>query len=168
MKITRNTPDQLILDYTPWIHGIGIAAVTFAITGVSIGTILSGSWKGLFPLIIGGLTGGLLFVFFVERTQAIFDAKNGTVTLRRRTVFKYDQVQFDLSDVQQAVLEEHLSVKKGNMQSDVVLYRPSVKIGPGQDEGIYALHEVYTDQRGPQNIVDTINKWCAQAYSGAI
>ncbi|WP_208348203.1 hypothetical protein [Pseudaestuariivita rosea] len=163
MKITRDTPEQLILDYTPWIFAIGISAVTLAVTGVGISNILQGDLKGFFPLIIGGLTGGLLFVFFVERTQAIFDKTTGHVTLRRRTVFRYDQVQFDLADIDQAVLQRQKRVEQKRFQSDMYLYRPAIEIGKDQDKGVYPLREVYGDDKGPQDIVDRINQWLAKA-----
>jgi len=83
MKVIRDTPDQLILEETPWLLGIGMVGFILAFVGPGLFLVMSGEWMGLFFAAIGGGLGFMALAVFVERIQLIFDRVAGTLTVPR-------------------------------------------------------------------------------------
>ena len=99
MKISRNTPDQLILDHIPWqsaiFSGLGICLVVF----LGISYFPDEIFIGSVILAVGLAIGLFQFGLIVQRVQVIFDRAGGSVKIRQRGLFSYTQVTHDLSDI---------------------------------------------------------------------
>ena len=54
MKVTRNTQEQLVLDYVPWFWGGIITVFTLIFVGVGLSMLVGGELSGLLFLVIGG------------------------------------------------------------------------------------------------------------------
>ena len=124
MKITRNTPDQLILAYVPWVMSILLSIFILIFVGVGMSMVFNGELIGLLFTVLGGGIGGICFISFVRRVQVIFDRPNQTFTLRRRTVFGYKEKTRALGDVDEAIIE-HTTNSDGKRldRPTVVLHR---------------------------------------------
>ncbi len=73
MKVTRDTPDQLIISNSPWL--IGLMLIIFILIFVAVGLLLitEDFWVGLLFAGFGGGIGFGAFVAFVRRVQLILD-----------------------------------------------------------------------------------------------
>jgi hypothetical protein len=153
MKVTRNTPDQLIIADTPWL--IGIMLVVFVLTFVAVGVFLisEGTWAGLLFIIAGGGLGFGAFAVFVRRVQLIFDRPLQTITQRNRSLFGYSEVRHELPNLSHAILETSTTSKGG------LLYRPTLVLDAGMSAGHMPIVDIYTNTSGPKRIVDAINTW---------
>ena len=118
MRVTRNHPDQLILSDTPWFIAIMLSLFILVFVGVGVALVLDGIWAGLIFALGGGGIGAVVFVAFVRRVQVIFDVSSDTITIRRRSVLGYSEVQHKLSNCSGAVLEHTASSKGGTLYPD--------------------------------------------------
>lgn len=159
MKVTRNTPDQLIIADTPWLVGILMVVFILIFVGIGLFLIAEGILAGLLFAIIGGGLGFAAFAMFVRRVQLIFDRRSQTITQRIRSLFGYSEVQYKLADLSHAMLETTTS-SKGS-----VLYRPTLVLDAGMSAGPLPIVEVYTNTSGPKRIADAINAWLAASPS---
>lgn len=157
MKITRDTPDQLIIADVPWLLGIGLIIFILTFAGIGLAVFLQGEWMGLLFLLIGGGIGLLAFAAFVRRVQVICDRVAGTVTIRRKSLFGYSEVQHDLRHLSKAVLESTTGSKGGT------LYRPVLVLDGGMSKGRHPIVEAYTNMSGPGRAVDAVNSWLGAA-----
>ena len=154
MKISRNTPDQLILDHIPWqsaiFSGLGICFVVF----LGISYFPDEIFIGSVILAVGLAIGLFQFGLIVQRVQVIFDRAGGSVKIRQRGLFSYTQVTHDLSDVVEAIVEE----EKGNKGQ--TLARSSLVLR-GMSEGIHPMVEHFdgTYVRAHHDIVGVVNRW---------
>lgn len=153
MKVTRNTPEQLIVADNPWIIGALLIAFILVFVAIGVGLILNGEWFGLLFAGIGGGLGFAAFAAFVRRVQVILDRPTDTILIRSRSLFGYKQVQHDLSNLSRAVLESTSSSDGGT------LYRPALVLDKGMSTGTHPIVEAYTNTRGPRRLVDAINSW---------
>lgn len=153
MDITRNTPDQLIIDDTPWLLGAVVIGVilTFASSGVSL--ILNGVWAGLVLIVVICCVGLAIFAAFIRRVQLILDRPAGTITLRTKTLFGLTEMIHDLPDLSRATLEVTIGGKGGK------LYRPSLILDQGMSVGTHPIIPTYVNSSGPKRMVDAINIW---------
>ena len=157
MKVTRDTPDQLILDETPW--GLGIMLVFFILCFVGPGLflVLQGEMMGLFFAAVGGGLGLMALIVFVQRVQVILDRATDSVAVRRRSMIGYSEVIHSLSDLAEAQLEGTRSSK------GTAMFRAALVLDRGMSQGTHPIVEAYTSGRGPQRTVDAINGWLAAA-----
>ncbi|WP_319546445.1 hypothetical protein [Ruegeria conchae] len=159
MKVTRNTPNQLILSDTPWF--IGISLVFFILIFVSLGIFLAteGGEAILFGLIFALGGGGLgfgAFCAFVRRVQVILDRDKNSITIRRQSVFGYDQVEHVLSNLSHAETESTTSRSDNGTST---LYRPVLILDEGMSAGRHPIVEAYSSGRGAHRLVDAVNDW---------
>ena len=96
MKIKRNTPDIFVAEEVPWLIAIMRILFIFAFVAPGVGMAFDGFWQGLLFALAGGGMGFAARCVFVERLQVILDRRSGLITLRRRTVLKYDQQKVPL------------------------------------------------------------------------
>lgn len=157
MKVTRNTPDQLIVDDTPWIIGILMALFILLFSGAGLAILASGEWAGLLFIVVGGGVGLVCFAVFVVRVQVIFDRPTNALVMRRRSVFSYSEVRHDLSDLQGVVLEQTTGSKGGT------LYRPTLVLDRGMSKGRHPIVQAYTNFRGPHLVHDAVKAWLGRA-----
>lgn len=144
MTIVRDLPQQLILAHAPWFLGAGLIVCIIACAGAGLTLLFAGERAGLWTVLIG--TGIPLAIFgaCVKRNQAIFDAAAGTMTLQRRTLWRYDSQTWPLRDVQGAEVEEI----KDTARAVLILTGARVPLVQAHENG-----------RGPERATAAINDW---------
>ncbi|UWQ75023.1 hypothetical protein [Leisingera sp. M658] len=163
MKITRNTPEQLILADTPWLIGIMLVFFILSFAGAGLGMLSQGGdliWPGLIFTLAGGGMGALAFCLFVRRVQVILDRSGGSIVIRRQSVFGYSQAEHRLADLSHAEVESTTSRSEGRTRT---LYRPVLVLDGGMRAGRHPVVAAYTNGRGPQRLADAINAWLPAA-----
>lgn len=159
MKVTRNTPDQLILTNTPWF--IGITLVLFILCFVGAGLFMvseggEGILFGIFFAVFGGGMGLGAFCAFVRRVQVILDRRSNSVVIRRQSVFGYEAVEHDLSNLSHAKVESTISRSDKGTST---LYRPVLVLDKGMSAGHHPIVEAFSSGRGSKRLADAINTW---------
>ncbi|MCX7558614.1 hypothetical protein OS190_03485 [Sulfitobacter sp. F26204] len=152
MKITRNTPDQLIIENNPIWLAVFVSA--FAMVFVAIGLFNIGAEPVMgFAFIGGGLFFGILFnLAFIRRTQLILDGPRNLVELRRRGWLNYVSMTWELRYLDRAIVESSNS-------GDSTTYRAAFVINGGMDAGTHPVTLVYSSGRGAKRAKDAINAW---------
>ncbi|KIC39929.1 hypothetical protein RA27_16660 [Ruegeria sp. ANG-R] len=159
MKVTRNTPNQLILSDTPWFIGISLV---FFILGFAAGGLFVASEGGMhiFAGLVFALGGGGLgfgaFCAFVQRVQVILDRNKDSIVIRRQSVFGYSAVEHQLSNLSHAELESTISRSKN---SSSTLYRPVLILDRGMSAGPHPIVEAFSSGRGSRKMVEAVNDW---------
>ena len=152
MKISRNTPEQLILDNNPiW---LALFVTGFSLVFVAIGLANLGPTPGMGAAFIGGgLFFGVVFnMVFTRRTQLILDRPANKVELRRRSWFGYSRLSWELQYLQEAVVQTSRS-------GDTDTHRAALVISGGMDAGVFPVTLVYSSGRGAKRARDAINGW---------
>ncbi len=164
MKISRQTPEQLILDETPWLSGLGLIVTILA--GCYFGFVAAAS-EPFLGLIIGVIFGGAGLSFFtmsIRRIRVILDATTGRVTIRERSVFGYRTNDQSLADLSQAVVESTtVQTKRGLCD----LHRPTLILVTEAGEQRIPMRGTYLEGPGASRAVGSINSWLAQVRAGA-
>jgi hypothetical protein len=132
MKIAHDTRDFLIFDHMPWVAGtiltIFVALPLVAGIAAGINVILTGDISLVEAAMM--IFGGAVFMFpfvliiyaLVRRRQVILDRRAGTVTLRRRTIFGYQQEIHALEDLGGAEIEsQRLSERSSRLSHRALL-----------------------------------------------
>lgn len=159
MKVTRNSPDQLILSNTPWFIGISLAVFILAFVGPGLFLMSEGGegiWFGLFFAVFGGGMGVAAFCVFVRRVQIILDRDKNSVVIRRQSVFGYEAVEHDLSNLSHAELESTVSRSDKGTST---LYRPVLVLDKGMSAGHHPIVEAFSNGGGAKHLVDAVNAW---------
>ncbi|UWQ78857.1 hypothetical protein K3725_16335 [Leisingera sp. S132] len=159
MKITRNTPEQLILADNPWFIGIALILFILVFVGAGLGAASTGGenlWFGLFFALAGGGMGFAAFCLFVRRVQVILDRPGGSIVIRRQSVFGYNRVEHRLADLSHAEVESTTSRSEGRTRT---LHRPVLVLDSGMSAGRHPVVEAYTSGRGAQRLADAVNAW---------
>ncbi|WP_425085605.1 hypothetical protein [Ruegeria profundi] len=159
MKVSRNNPDQLILSNTPWL--IGIMLVVFILCFVGAGLFMAteggeGILFGIFFALVGGGLGFGAFCVFVRRVQVILDRRSNSILIRRQSIFGYDTVEHDLSNLSHAEVETTTSSRKGTSSK---MHRPVLILEKGMSAGRHPIVEAYVSGCGAQRMVDAVNAW---------
>jgi len=153
MKVTRNTPQQLIIANSPWLIGLLLTGFILIFVAVGLFLLSEGVWAGLVFAVFGGGIGFGAFAAFVRRVQLILDRPSDTITLRARSLFGYSEVQHKLSSLSRADLESTTSSK------GTTLYRPTLILDQGMSAGAHPIIQAFTNTSGPGRVVDAINNW---------
>lgn len=159
MKITRNTPDQLILSNTPWF--IGITLVLFILAFVCAGLFMAskggeGIWFGLFFAVFGGGMGLGAFCTFVRRVQIVLDRQKDSVLIRRQSVFGYKAVEHKLSNLSHAEVE---STTSRSNKSTSRMYRTVLVLDKGMSAGRHPIVEAFVSGSGSHRLAEAVNNW---------
>jgi hypothetical protein len=159
MKITRNTPAQLILADTPWF--IGIAMIIFILAFVGPGLLLASTggeniFFGLLFAVVGGGLGATAFALFVRRVQVILDRSADQILVQRRSVFGYQVIEHKLSNLSHAETETTTSRSNGKTRT---LYRSVLILRDGMSAGRHPVAETYSSGSGAQRLTDAVNEW---------
>ncbi len=159
MKVTRNTPDQLILSNTPWFIGISLIFFILAFVGAGLFMASEGGESilfGLFFAVFGGGMGIGAFCVFVRRVQVILDRRDKSLVIRRQSVFGYDTVEHELSSLSHAEVETTTSRRDTTTSK---MHRPVLILDEGMSAGRHPIVEAYVSGSGAQRMVDAINVW---------
>lgn len=159
MKVTRSTPDQLILTNTPWF--IGITLVLFILCFVGAGLFMvseggEGILFGIFFALFGGGLGFGAFCVFVRRVQVILDRNSNSILIRRQSIFGYDALEHELSNLSHAEVETTTSTRDRTTSK---MHRPVLVLKKGMSAGRHPIVEAYVSGRGAQRMVDAVNNW---------
>lgn len=155
MKITRNIPDQLIIENTPWVLSLllGLGGLLFVAIGLSLQ--VNGIPWGLAFVAASLIPFGLLLAF-ARRLQILFLRPEREVIIRRRSLLSRSSVTHDLSDVHEAIVQS-------SRANNSTTYRVALNLTRGQSAGIHPLTLSYDNFNDHARTVTTINAWLAQA-----
>lgn len=159
MKVTRNTPEQLIVDH----HALVLASIAtvltlgFCILGVVI--VADGSLIGLLFVAVGlGAGGGMLGQ--TERVQVILDRAAETLTIRRRNILRYNETEHTLSALDRADIET-------SRYNNATTYRVTLVLTSDMSAGKHPVTEVYSSSPNHKRVADAINAWLGRERSDA-
>ena len=164
MKIKTNTPDLLIAGETPWFMAIMLGFFVLVFAGIGIGVLFQGHWAGLIFLLVGGGLGVGAMSVFIERLQLILDAQAGTMIMRSRTIFRYNQTIIPLDDVMRAGAETSLSGSnsQGSSKPRQTLSRLAFVVRDGAGTGgtvVQPMTTVMSSGPAAGNITREVNVW---------
>ena len=149
MKIVENSPDQLIMDQTPWILGTLVTIVSLGVIGTILVLLYHRQWlAAAFISGVSVLVVPTAFMLLVERTQIIVNDTG--LTLRTSNLIRNKQVTIPLAELQQIDLQ---SFRKAG--ETVTTHRPVAS----HDGGPTALRRGYSSNDSAAYIADTINTW---------
>ena len=151
MKITKNTPDQLIIDHQPWGWGIGIAAFVLTLVAAGIATLGQGELFVGVILLLFAVFAGVVFRLIVVRNQMFFHAPLGIVEFRKRKIKSDSKKQFLLSDI-----------KGATVQSLSKTHRVALVLNDGTEQ---PFTNAYFSGDGAQRAADAITVWLAHVDS---
>ena len=158
MKVTRDTPDQLIIENNPlW---LAILVSLFGLTFLGIGLANFGSDPGtgaIFALCGLGIAVGFNMIF-IRRTQLILDRSRQLVELRRRSWFGYSRMTWDLRHLSGAIVQTSRS-------GDTDTHRAALVFDGGMDAGTHPVTLVYSSGRGARRAKEAIDAWRARVDS---
>ncbi len=150
MKISRNTPEQLIVGENPVWVAILLVVMALIFLGIGLAITLSGEWFGLAFVAASLLPFSFLFIF-VRRVQLIFEASKNTLTIQRKTLRAATKVAHALQDVQGAELET-------SQGDNSTLYRVTLVL-TGQSAGRHPITNAYSNVGNHQGVANAINAW---------
>jgi|TARA_R110002049_G_scaffold44333_3_gene129764 hypothetical protein len=152
MKITRDTPDQLIIENNPVLLAILLGLFALGFVGIGLFSLGDDTSLGL-GFILGGMVfGGVFLAAFIRRSQVIFDRSTGRVEMRRKSVTGYRRRDWDLADLDRAIVERGPS--DGSMT-----YRTALVFTGGMDAGTHPITIVYSSGGGADRAAKAINRW---------
>lgn len=160
MKIKRNTPDVFIAEEVPWLIAVMLVIFVFAFVAPGLGMAFDGVWQGFLFALFGGGMGFAALCVFVERLQVILDRREGLITLRRRTILKYEQKRLPLEALSRAEIQTTTSHKDGRTRQ---LYRPALVLLESDVETTYPVTQVFSSDGRSDRLVNAINLWIGQA-----
>ena len=146
MTIVRHLPSQLILAHAPWLLGGGLIICIVACSAAGLVLLFSGETAGLPTLLLGACVPLAIFGLAIKRDQAIFDAHAGTVTLQRRTLFRYAQSTHSLTAVRRVEVEDFADTA-----------RPILTFNDTTPP--YPMVQDFVSGNGPRQTADTVNDW---------
>jgi len=154
MKVTRNTPEQLIIENNPLWLAIFISVFSLVFIGVGLATIQTETSTGIAFLLGGVVMGAGFTVAFIRRTQLILDQPRNLVELRRKSLLGYHRRSWDLHDLDRALIETSRS-------GDTNTYRAALHFDDGMDAGTHPITLVYSSGKGARRAETAINGWLA-------
>lgn len=159
MKVTRNTPDQLIVENNPWFFGILIALIAFVFTCVGLLILSSGEiLPGLVFLTVGILIATVGTFIFIRRVQVIFDRPSNLIEIRRKSVSGMDVVKHALSDFSHAFAQRNRQRSSSGKRNQPA-YRAVLVLDKGMSAGEHPVTQMYYTGSGADRIVEAINAW---------
>ncbi len=146
MTVVRNLPEQLILAHAPWFMGGFLIVCIVGSSAAGLALLFAGETAGLLTLLLGVAVPLTLFALVVKRDQVIFDASRGTVTLQRRTLWRYQTQELALRDLHSAKIQEIADTA-----------RPVLVLTKASEE--VPLVEAYNSGNGAREAANLISKW---------
>ncbi|QBF29968.1 hypothetical protein [Thalassococcus sp. S3] len=154
MKITRDTPDQLILEHRNFAYVLPAGIVTLLFFWLLM--LMTTQGFELRALLIVGLASVAAFVvtlFLPERSQLILDTSTGLAEHRRKTPFGYRSINYDLSDIDQIGIERSFT-SQGNPA-----YRARLEVGRGMSAGQHLLTRGFDLAEASLSDLQRANEW---------
>jgi hypothetical protein len=156
MNVTRDTAEELILDYTPWGLALVVCLSTLGLVAWGLSLMTKGEViGGLFLVLIGAGMGAGVLLAFVERTRLWLHRPTATLTFRRRTLLSANETIRPLSDLRRAVTQTQRGSK------GVILGRPVLDLTDPVTELPLTLS--FGSGPGPERATNVINGWLSRA-----
>lgn len=152
MKVTRNLPEQLIIENRPWVISLALVAGWALFFAIGLSIFLSGQPMGLI-FMAASVIPLILIYFFARRTQVLFLRPEGQLIIRRKTLLGSSQVVHELNEVDHAIVQQS-STKDGG-----ATYRVALVFPEGQSAGTHPLTLAYSNFSDHHGMADTINAW---------
>ena len=160
MKVTRETPEQLIVENNPILLALFVSVFGLTFVGIGLANIGSDFTMGAL-FILGGLIIGIGFnMIFIRRTQLILDAPRNLIELRRRSWIRYSAMTWELRYLHSAIVQTSHS-------GDTPTHRAALIISGGMDAGTHPITLVYSSGSGADRAATAINRWHAALDSPA-
>jgi hypothetical protein len=160
MKITRDTPDQLIIESNPWLIALMIGVMMLAFIGAALALFGEGEFLMAIVILLFCIPFlGLFLVLFVRRNQLILDRASGKLTHRRRTLLSYSEEVHDLALLDRAIVERSQGSEGGST------YRMAYVLSGGPKPGAHPFTLVYTSGGGAERMSNAVNTWLGQGTS---
>ena len=152
MKVTDETPEQLILENNPIWLALFVSIFGLVFFAIGLANLSADLTLGL-AFMAGGLGIGIGFnMIFVRRTQLILDRPGNYVELRRRSWLGYSRMTWELRYLDRAIVETSHS-------GDSDTHRAALVFDGGMDAGTHPVTLVYSSGRGAERAQDAINGW---------
>jgi len=154
MKVSRDTPDQLILENNPIVLAILISAFGLIFVAVGMFIMADEFWVG-----VGFISAGLISIVvfnlaFTRRTQFIFDRPTNRVEMRRKSLLGYSKRNWELAHLERAVIETSRSDTSNT-------YRAALGFVGGMEPGAVRITLVYASGKGAERAANAVNGWLA-------
>ena len=159
MKVIQQSADHIVLGERTWILGTLATAMILLFVYFGIEAVIERDPWGYALGLFGVAFGGLIFAIFVRRSQAVLDRTTGLLTLRSRSVFRYRERRWPLTEIERAIVE------KMNLD-DGEGYRPTLLMRSGEPRRV-PLTVIYSSGSGAERVRDAINDWLGKLDSGA-
>jgi hypothetical protein len=153
MQVTQDTPELLVLDHVPWVLAIVLTVPLLIFAGAALALLVAGEWTGALGALAGMALWVLALLVFVERVQLILDRGAGTVTLRRRTLWRYRQDTFALTGLSRAEVQSRRGSKGGRVRRAVLVF------DRGEDRGTWPVTEIFSSGPGAEHTAAAVNRW---------
>lgn len=150
MKITRDTPSQLIVENRPIFIAAILLLMALVFLSLTIGLLWMGEIIGL-AFLLGVLLSGACLYIFSRRVQLIFNADSATLTVQRKNMRNASVVVHPLNEVKRAILEQTTS-------DNSTLYRVTLEM-TGQSAGMHPITTGYSNVGQHRAVADAINRW---------
>ena len=147
MKVTRNTPNQLIVEDRPFLITLLLGFILFASSAGALDAFSYGEFGVGLMLLFTTAFVGLCIFLFVRRVQLIFDRKKNTLTFRSRNLARYQEIVHKLDELSHAV------TRGGDTQRSVLIFNK------GMSKGEHPVTKYSTSGPAPKRITDAINAW---------
>lgn len=170
MKVTRNIPEQLIIEQstTGLLIWITLFCATFIIIGLVI--ISTGSMFGAIFVGVGILFGVIFCMAFARRVQLVLDRPRNRVELRTRSFFGYTATIWALDRLEHATLEstEITETDDDKKSSTVELHRAVMIFAAGEGDLQQPVTRSYSNGPGAKQTADAINQWLEHARHSSV
>ena len=171
MKITRNIPEQLIIEQstTGLLICISLFCATFIIIGLVI--ISTGSLFGAIFVGLGMILGVVFCMAFARRVQLVLDRPRNRVELRTRSFFGYTATIWALDRLEHAILESTEIAetdKDTKVSTTVELHRAVLIFSEGEDTPKQPATRSYTNGPSAKQTADAINQWLEHARHSSV
>ena len=161
MRVTRNLPEQIIVEDRPLFWGLCIGAMIVALASAAFDTAANGEWLGFALIVVFIAAAVFMFAQIVVRTMVIFDRTNNRVELRRRSILRFQREWYDLDNVAEAIVQTSSS-------DDGDAHRLALVLSGGMDRGTRPVTQSYTTGRATHRAANAINAWLADKTGAAL
>ena len=152
MKVSRNTPDQLIIENNPIVLAILLNTLFLVFLGAGLFNLSTDFWFGI-AFAGGAVVFGAIFnLAFIRRTQILFDRPANLVEMRRKSLLGYQRRTWALEHLDRAEVQ---SSRSDNTNT----YRAALVFDGGMDAGTHPITLVYSSGGGARRAADAINTW---------
>lgn len=165
MKVTRNIPEQLVIEQST--TGLLILSSLFSLTFIAIGLVFMSyvSMFGALFVVAGAFVGGVQSLAFASRVQLVLDGPRNRVELRTRSFFSYHATIWALDRLERAILQttEVTKTDKDNKSTTHVLHRPVLIFSAGEGDPEQPVTQSSSTGPAAEQTADVINQWLDRA-----